>query len=294
MKPTLVEHLCAIALILSAGPAMSAEPASRPPQILYGKPQFLAELENQKITESSGLAVSRQRAGVIWTHNDSGDKPRLFAFDRRGRHWGEFAVLGAKAIDWEDMASFVYREKACILVGDVGDNPGRRPHGTLYLVAEPRDTDAVARTIGRIDYTYEDGPRDCEAVAVDPTSNTLLLASKAVFGCSIYRLKIPERLDTRLRVADRIVRLPLPMVTAMDVSADGRRAVLLTYGNAYEYHRRPAESWGTAFLRPPKTVLTPMRRQGESICYGPGGRALYLTSEKAPTPLWRIPSMASP
>ena len=43
-----------------------------------------------------------------------------------------------------------------------------------------------------------------------------------------------------------------------------------------------------------KTVLTPMRRQGESICYGPGGRALYLTSEKAPTPLWRIPSMASP
>ena len=294
MKRVLLERLFATALILTPTSATSAEPASADRPILYGKPKFLAELESQKILESSGLAISRQRAGVIWTHNDSGDTPRIFAFDQRGRHWGEFAVFGAKAIDWEDMASFIYREKACILLGDVGDNPRRRKHGTLYLVAEPAHTDAVAHTIGSIRYTYEDGPRDCEAVAVDPTSNTLLLASKAIFECSVYRLKIPEPLDTELHTANRIARIPLPLVTSMDVSTDGRRAIVLTYGNAYEYRRRPAESWQTAFSRQPSTVLTPTRRQGESICYGHDGKTLYLTSEKAPTPLWQIPFVASP
>jgi hypothetical protein len=38
----------------------------------------------------------------------------------------------------------------------------------------------------------------------------------------------------------------------------------------------------------------PLRRQGESICYGPDGRSLYLTSEKLPTPLIEIPARAEP
>lgn len=34
-----------------------------------------------------------------------------------------------------------------------------------------------------------------------------------------------------------------------------------------------------------------MRRQGESICFdAQDGRTLWLTSEKLPTPLWRIAS----
>jgi hypothetical protein len=33
----------------------------------------------------------------------------------------------------------------------------------------------------------------------------------------------------------------------------------------------------------------PRRRQGESICYGPDGKTLYLTSEQLPTPLWEVP-----
>ena len=31
-----------------------------------------------ELRESSGLGISRTRPGVFWTHNDSGDRPRLY------------------------------------------------------------------------------------------------------------------------------------------------------------------------------------------------------------------------
>src|SRR5262245_20994043 len=46
----------------------------------YGSPVHLANLENQSVKESSGIAASRLNAGVFWTHNDSGDDPFIYAF----------------------------------------------------------------------------------------------------------------------------------------------------------------------------------------------------------------------
>ena len=67
----------------------------------------------------------------------------------------------------------------------------------------------------------------------------------------------------------------------MDFAADGLRAIVVTREDAYEFDRSPAESWSEAFARSPRLVPLPRRKQGESICYGPGGDTLYLTSECA-------------
>ena len=75
----------------------------------------------------------------------------------------------------------------------------------------------------------------------------------------------------------------------MDVSPNGRRAVVLTYGNAFEYMRGEDETWGEAFSRKPREIVVLERVQGESICYGADGKTLYLTSEKLPTPLIEVP-----
>ena len=88
--------------------------------------------------------------------------------------------------------------------------------------------------------------------------------------------------------------LEIPPATAMDISPDGRRAVVLTYGSAYEYSRGEDEDWAQALSRPPRELVMPARRQGESICYGLDGKTLYLTSEKLPTPLWEVPVMKRP
>src|SRR5215203_6666373 len=71
----------------------------------YGPPASIAILQNNAVSESSGLVASRRTPGVYWTHNDSGDGPFIYAFDSRGEASGVFRVTGAQARDWEDISA---------------------------------------------------------------------------------------------------------------------------------------------------------------------------------------------
>ena len=86
--------------------------------------------------------------------------------------------------------------------------------------------------------------------------------------------------------------LGIPTTTAMDISADGLRAVVLTYGHAREYARGREESWARAFARGERAITMPRREQGETICYGSDGQTLYLTSEGEAQPLWEVPPLS--
>ena len=284
--------LCCLLSCAAGGPPSSTQ-ADR---IRYGKPRLLCTLEHRKVDESSGLTAGRRSRGVFWTHNDSGDKPRLFAFNIKGKHLGTFDVTGARNRDWEDLASFSTGGKHYLVVCDTGDNDRQHAFATLYFVEEPLvDANGPARD-GRlkvaqtIQLTYADGPQDTEAVAVDSTTKTVYLISKRGKR-TVYELPIPERAATAALVAKPVATLNHTPVVAMDISPDGLRAVVLTYFRAHEYVRSPGESWAAAFRRPDRTLPTPGRQQGESICYGPDGRTLYLTSEKLPTPLLEVPAL---
>jgi hypothetical protein len=278
--------------------AKAAEPAAEAPpgRIAYGRPRELARLANRAVDESSGLACSRRQPGLFWTHNDSGDDARLYLFDSAGRDLGCCLLAGVTAWDWEDVASFTWQGKPYLLVGDTGNNGLAADVHMLHLVEEP-PIDAQGRVavdrvpvVETIFYGYEDDHRDCEALAVDPTDRTILLATKQLgLRGYVYALPWPEVETKKALVARRIASTPVPLVTGMDVSPDGRRAILVTYGDAFEYERRADEPWADAFSRTPRKIAMPLRVQGESICYGPDGKTLYLTSEKTPTPLWEVP-----
>ena len=94
--------------------------------IAYAPGIEVAQLANQEINESSGIAAGRTNLGVFFTHNDSGDTPRFFAFNEKGEDLGSFNVIGAEAKDWEDMASFSLDNKNYLLFADVGDNAVKR------------------------------------------------------------------------------------------------------------------------------------------------------------------------
>jgi len=280
--------------------------------IRYGPPRKLADLAEQRIDESSGLACSRRRPGVFWTHNDSGDDSCLYAFDRRGRTLATLLLPDVHTYDVEDVASLTLDGKPYLLVGDTGNNGLGSEVQILYLIEEPVidpaqregdsagggevDRGAVAEaTIAQVIYlSYEDDHRDCEGLAIDPTTKTILLVTKErAARCHVYALPWPPNDPKKVSTARQIATLEVPPVTALDVSPDGRRAVVLTYGDAYEFSRADGEDWKTAFSRPGRWLAMPRRRQGESICYGPDGRTLYLTSEQLPTPLWEVPVAAA-
>ncbi len=281
--------------------------------IQYAASKELAKLKDAKISESSGLAYGRINEGVFWTHNDSGGQPRIFAIRPDGTTAATVNVSGAKNIDWEDICSFTIDKKSYLLIADTGDNSKNRKFVTLYLIDEPRlnlkksNQRLAAPLVQKINITYAAGPDDCEAIAVDPTSKTVVIATKGSKRVYLLELKLPAApakapttkpasKTPAAKLADETVVLkPAGKLaglsftpTGMDISPDGRRAVVVTYLWGYEYTRAADESWPAAFARKPRVVFLPMRKQGESICFGPDGRSLYLTSEKTPTPLIEI------
>lgn len=288
---------CAMFLsLLGIAQATAIEAADPGETVRYGPGRKLGQLANDAIAESSGMACCRHTPGVFWTHNDSGDAARIYAFNSQGEDLGTCLLAGARARDWEDMASFTLGRKHYLLLGDTGDNYLRADVHHLYLIEEPpfdprRGTVAQSVPVTHtISYRYEDGRHNCESVAVDSTNKTILLVAKELGSqCNVYALSWPVKDSDQPLVARKIATLKIPPTTGMDVSPDGRRAVVLTYGSAYEYRRGVQEDWATALARPPQVITLPSRRKGEAICYGVDGKTLYLTSEAVPAPLFQVP-----
>ena len=286
---------CTVAAAAEASPTgRDQRPPASPERIQYSQGRTLAVLANRKIDESSGLACGRRNEHVLWTHNDSGDGPRVYAFNLEGENLATCTILGATAVDWEDIASVTLGKKHYLLIADVGDNSRNRKFVTIYLVEEPpvaskrRNVTCTTRVTRSIRFTYADGPQNCESVAVDPTTRTIYLVSKAKKS-KVYELPMPPGSSSRVFVAKKTASLQIRTATAADIAPDGLRAIVLNYLDAYEYTRRPQEDWSEAFARRPRKVYVPLRRQGESICYGPDGKTIYLTSEQVPTPLQVVP-----
>ena len=105
-------------------------PLSRSPIEIAG------HLESASLTEASGLARSHKKEGLLWAINDDGP-PVLYALDSTGSRMGKVTISRSSNRDWEDLASFSLRDKAYLLIADVGDNERRRKDVTLYIVEEP-------------------------------------------------------------------------------------------------------------------------------------------------------------
>jgi hypothetical protein len=249
-----------------------------------------------KIRENSGLAVSRRTAGIFWTHNDSGDSSRIYAVDTAGNLRATVNVKNAANKDWEDIASFDHNGRHWLLVADTGNNELTSEKQELYIIGEPALTATEVNPTAVLTFSYPGKNRDVEAVAVDPVKGKILLIEKTKDG-SAKVFQLPLKFSTQTLTAEEIGVIYTPsnsngQVTAMDISPDGSRAIVLTYGDAYEFTRGSTESWKDAFARPGKKVYMPWRPQGESICYGTDGKTLYLTTEVGSSdtsvPLWVV------
>jgi len=275
--------LCAVALAQPPSPGA------------YGRPRLLAMLANPHVTESSGIAVSRRHERVLWTHNDSGDAARLYAFDLEGRDLGAWQVEGAVNRDWEDLASVQMDGQSWLVVSDTGDNLGWRAECALYLVPEPdvhepAQGPRVAKGALTLRFRYEDGARDCEALAVDIPARTIYLIEKTSRPVSqVYALAWPQTQPAEVAVARKAGQAPISLATAADMSPDGLRLAVGALKAAVEFERAPGETWPQALARPPRPLPAPRRKQGESICYAWDTRTLYMTSEGSPAPLWVVP-----
>lgn len=209
---------------------------------------------------------------MLWAHNDSGDVPRLLAMNEAGEAIGRWAVAGAEAVDWEDIAAGPGpdSDRSYLYIGDIGDNLAARDHLTVYRVPEPDVVPAGDGTLEgaeAIDLRYGTGPADAEALLVDPRSGDLVIITKEVSGRSAVFAAKTDQLLTGTPVAMETVGVfdvlapeadaptpvaPLPstLVTAADISPDGSIILVRTYQQVLAFTRSWDESVAEALGEP--------------------------------------------
>ena len=263
-------------------------------------------LLDSQLAEISGLAASRRHRDVLWLHDDGGNPTRLFAINTNGNRLATLRIEGVTKTDWEDMAAFRLDGRDYLLIADTGDNGGLRRTLQLHVIEEPAKLEnARLKPAWSIAFRWPDGARDCEAVAIDERNRQILLISKKRQPPELFAL--PLRSQDGVHTAQRIGTLagvPRPsadelrtnpkqartlnQVTAADVSPDGRTLAVMTYRDLLLYPRRNGQSWAQAIAAKPRIAAMPWLPQAEAMGWSRDGKAVYVTGEFIPAPLYRI------
>jgi hypothetical protein len=261
-------------------------------------------IQSDGITEASGMAASPRDGRFLWIINDSGAKPAIHLIQADGTDRGSIRLKDLKNKDWEDLDSFTLNGKSYLLVSDTGDNDSKRDSVTLWILREPElpkegvNLDATVIPGSKIQFKFEDGPRDCESVAVDEKAKKILLVSKRTKPPQVYQL--PLVLDNKRgtllarKVGSTQVKCPVVSLipfrdqpTGLDISADGKLAAAVTYYGVFLFPKKEGEDWAEAFSRPPTALQPHHLTQAESVAISKDGKSIFVVSEGKNSPIVR-------
>ncbi|MFC4033615.1 hypothetical protein ACFO3J_19315 [Streptomyces polygonati] len=265
--------------VAAACAAFALACAAAAPAVADSGASVAFHMSDPRITESSGLAASHRHPGIYWTHNDSGDGPYVYAVDSAtGKTVARVTMRGIHARDVEAIS---LGPDGDLYVGDIGDNlDGSWPEVWIYRFPEPRQLRDQTVDVTRFTVKYDAGPRNAEALMVQPKTGRVYIASKNENGGHLYEGPAtldPKGVNVFRRIAD------VPWVTDGAFSPDGTRLALRGYFWSTDYR------WTADRPQEIGSLAVPIQRQGESVTYTPDGRALMYGSEGADSEVWREP-----
>jgi hypothetical protein len=265
----------------------------------WSEPITVGLLDTALLPEASGLAASRLFEGRLYHSNDSGHGPYLHLTDTQGTITHQIRIENFTPIDTEALAiGPCDGGQPCLFVGDIGDNNAVRNEIRVVVL---RERDIVADRVvpyRQLRLRYPNGPRDAEALAVDPEGNIYLLSKEGnpwrlrAEAARLYRLAAGwESSNEAVQTLEFLGVVDLPalgqdrssilgwLATDMDISSDGERLLVLTYEHALEFVFAAA-------LKPELVEgvdyhFIPLRRlpQQEAIAYSSDGRSFYYSTE---------------
>ncbi len=239
-----------------------------------------------QIDEVSGMVDSRTQPGNLWVQQDSGSPAELALLGQDGKLKGKIAIPNAQNIDWEDMSSGPGPQANVnyIYMGDIGDNNAEYANRTIYRFPEPANLTTPIQQVERINYRYPDGPRDAEALLVDPQTRDIYIVSKRETRVHLYRLKYPQNIN-EVSVAEALGEIPVSVVTGGAISTDGTEILLRTYTNIYYYKRSTGQSLPDAIqLKEGRPLPYRLEPQGEAVCFDREAKGFYTLSERYNAP----------
>ncbi len=288
------------AVPLAAGLALAACVSRESP--LSGAVRIPSQARDA-MAEASGVVVSVTQPGVFFTINDSGHDPVVFALDLTGADRGAWRVAGATNDDWEAASGGWCRagdptSGRCLYLGDVGDNGAVYPTRAIYRVPEPGATGPDSTGVlpsDRVEFRYDQGPRDVEAMYVGPGGATHLITKRPLAApdgrlrpALVFTLPA-EAWHQPDSVAVAVVTDSLPIVpgsangrliTGAALSPDGRALAVRTYTEVYVFATDSASGRVRHDVAPAVCDVRGLReRQGEAVAWTDPAGDLLLVSE---------------
>lgn len=264
-----------IALMIIAGISYALVSARMPQEFL---------VQNTEIDEASGLIASRTKPGILYTHNDSGGKNAVYVLNSMGQSLGRIVLEGIKNRDWEEIAIGYGPDpdRHYIYVGEIGDNRAAYKSIFIYRFQEPdlpADSEFVIniKDTEKIEINYEDGARDAEAFFVCPHTKDIYIISKREARVGLYHLSYPQS-TTSINIAKRVAELPLSMVTAADISPDGKKILVKTYPGVWMWKVKRGQSISAAMQNKMKAMKYKLEPQGEAISWDSQGKGYFTLS----------------
>jgi len=199
---------------------------------------LVAKIQNPRLTESSGLVVSRKDPAIFWTHNDGGGKRQvLYAMTRQGQPIAEYRITGAVLEDWEDIA---VDDAGHLFLADTGNNDAKPITIRVHQINEP-DTKAATTGIAPVtrswNLQYPAAPFDCESLIVWNGDGYLISKVSNNARATLYRFSLTNDAPLQTLALLGEIRMDSP-VTGADISHDGNLLGLVAKNGAYVFSIR--------------------------------------------------------
>lgn len=267
-----------IILVLGTLTVLSCNVGVSPDGARFSSDPTIAPVQPGLIDEASGIVDSRTQPGNIWVEQDSGSPAELALLGHDGQLKGKISIPNATNVDWEDLSIGPGPQsgKNYLYIADIGDNNAQRPNCVIYRLPEPASLQEAIGQVERINFKYPDGPRDAEALLVDPQTRDTWIFSKREGKIRMYRLPYPQDVN-QVTTLEAYGELPFTYVTSAAISPDGTEILLRTYLQVFLLETRSRTNRCRCHAeRNRSTVGRQSRTAGGSHCFRQGRqRVLY-------------------
>jgi hypothetical protein len=249
---------------------------------------MLCRIAEPALAEISGLVTTKQ-GYVAVSDGSQSDNSMLEVFDLNSRcQVTQRHTFQQDPYAPEDLA---ITSDGTLWVADTGDTELQRDRVALWKISPDRTTVTIYRL------TYPDGKHDAEALLMQPDGKPVIVTKDLDGGgvSGIYIAKTPLKADDSVPLTkagelklsntgtggNRFGVVGQKLVTGGTVSADGKRAVVRTYADAYEW--KVSNGNVVAALTKGKPFRTPLpgEPQGEAIAISQDAKTYVTASEGA-------------
>lgn len=256
-------------------------------------PKFLSELSNE-VSETSGLFFHN---GRLWTHNDSGGKPILYALDTTTFQIVQRITLkNVRNKDWEDVCT----DGESVFVGDFGNNKGNRKNLRIFtfpLSTIPDEGDAsievdsiLFRFADQTSFKKKTHAHDFDCEAIFATEAHLYLLSKGWKTGTTRLYQLPKTPGNY--VAEVVNGFDSQgLITGADYDRENHVLVIVGYMKSiwkpFLYIIFDFDEAGVKLSNRRMEMPQLTGAQTEGICFFDHGRC-YISAETSPTMTTRV------